>query len=83
MLSISPRGDPHNLNGEMYLSLATVQTMPCPPRRPLGHGGQETKLQLDRGQRRWATTSQAQPTISYQRLLLSLSLIRRMRTSTV
>ena len=50
MLSISPRGDPHNLNGEMYLSLATVQTMPCPPRRPLGHGGQETKLQLDLGQ---------------------------------
>jgi hypothetical protein len=54
-LSISPKWgqelDLHRLNGETYLSLATVQTA-CHPGRPFVHGGQETKLQLDLGQRR-------------------------------
>jgi hypothetical protein len=55
-LSISPKWeqelDLHHLKGETCLSLATVQAMPRHRRRPLVHGGRETKLQLDLGQRR-------------------------------
>jgi hypothetical protein len=55
-LSISPEWDRnlnlHYLNGETHLLLATIQTMSRHPRRPLVHGGQETKLRLDLGQRR-------------------------------
>ena len=55
-LSLSPRWgqelELHYLNGETYLSLTTVQPMPCHPRRPFVYGGRETKLQLDLGQRR-------------------------------
>jgi hypothetical protein len=53
-LSISPESERklnlHHLNGET--SLATIQTMSRHRRRPLVHGRQETKLQLDLGQRR-------------------------------
>jgi hypothetical protein len=55
-LSISPEWERklnlHRLNGETNLSLATIQTMSRHRRRPLVHGRQETKLQLDLGQRR-------------------------------
>jgi hypothetical protein len=64
--SISPTWwrelDLHHLNGE------TVQPMPCHPQRPFAHGRQETKLQLDLGQHRQATTSLPQSTFS--RLIL-------------
>jgi hypothetical protein len=83
-LSISPEWERklnmHHLNGET--SLATIQTMSRHPRRPLVHGGQETKLRLDLGQRRLVTTSRALWTFSNRRLILNLSLIRKTRTST-
>ena len=83
-LSISPtRGqvlELYHLNDETYLSLTRVQPMPCYPRRPLAHGRQETKLQLNLGQRRWVTTSQLQP--MFPSLSLGGRLIKKMRTST-
>jgi hypothetical protein len=61
-LSISPKWeqklDLHHLKGGTHISLATIetlatiQTMPRHRRRPLVHGEQETKLQLNLGQRR-------------------------------
>jgi hypothetical protein len=85
-LSISPEWerklDLHHLNGETHLLLATIQTMSRHRRRPLVHGGQETKLRLDLGQRRKVTTSPAPPTFPHRRLLPSRSLIRETRTST-
>jgi hypothetical protein len=42
----------HHLNGQTYQSLTTAQPTPWHPRRRFVHGRQETKLQLDLGQRR-------------------------------
>jgi hypothetical protein len=85
-LSISPKWeqklDLHHLSGETHLSSAAIQTMPRHRRRPLVHGEQEAKLQLDLGQRRQVTTSRALSTFPHRRLLLSRSLIRKTRTLT-
>jgi hypothetical protein len=55
-LFISPTGpwelDLHRLSGKTYLPLATEQPMRWHQRRPFVHGRQETKPQLDLGQRR-------------------------------
>jgi hypothetical protein len=72
--------DLHHLSSETHLFLTTVQPMPRHQRHPFAHGRQETRLQLDLGQRRQVITSQPQPMLSS--LILSGPLIKKPRTST-